>query len=205
MLLTLLLPRGNSHLLPHAIKKLLERSLQDLASRTLEVHMCSNSSQESEERTVEELEGKPFFGNDHPGPKSLKYHLPSTSNIAPNPPSYFSDISENSLNRPNNKSPVTTFSNSPAIQSLSLKNHRLLLLIASTNLSTALINPSVYVILKSTSGALNQSKTFSVNKAGSNSITPDLSKPQISVLRGSRSAPFKDALAASWASVQTKF
>lgn len=64
---------------------------------------------------------------------------------------------------------------------------------------------TIHGILEPTSGALKQSKTFFVNKAGSKSIRPDLSKPQISVLRGSRSAPFKDALAASWASVQTKF
>ena len=161
-------------------------------------YACSNSTQESENRTVEELEGRPFFGNDHPGSKSPKYHLPSMSNISPRPPSHFCDICYHSLNRSNDKSPVTNSSNSPAVQSLTPENHRFIPFMAPTNLTTALPNPSVHGILKPISGALNQPKSLSVDnsKTGPKFIRSDLSQPQASILRGYWSAQVNNALTA---------
>ncbi len=161
-------------------------------------YACSNSTQESENRTVEELEGRPFFGNDHPGSKSPKYHLPSMSNISPGPPSHFCDICYHSLNRSNDKSPVTNSSNSPAVQSLTPENHRFIPFMAPTNLTTALPNPSVHGILNPISGALNQPKSLSVDnsKTGPKFIRPDLSQPQASILRGHWSAQVNNALTA---------
>ena len=161
-------------------------------------YACSNSTQESENRTVEELEGRPFFGNDHPGSKSPKYHLPSMSNISPGPPSHFCDICYHSLNRSNDKSPVTISSNSPAVQSLTPENHRFIPFMAPTNLTTALPNPSVHGILNPISGALNQPKSLSVDKSktGPKFIRSDLSQPQASILRGHWSAQVNNALTA---------
>lgn len=161
-------------------------------------YACSNSTQESENRTVEELEGRPFFGNDHPGSKSPKYHLPSMSNISPGPPSHFCDICYHSLNRSNDKSPVTSSSNSPAVQSLTPENHRFIPFMAPTNLTTALPNPSVHGILNPISGTLNQPKSLSVDnsKTGPKFIRPDLSQPQASILRGHWSAQVNNALTA---------
>ncbi|CDO56806.1 Hypothetical protein, no similarity [Geotrichum candidum] len=161
-------------------------------------YACSNSTQESENRTIEELEGRPFFGNDHPGSKSPKYHLPSMSNISPGPPSHFCDICYHSLNRSNDKSPVTNSSNSPAVQSLTPENHRFIPFMAPTNLTTALPNPSVHGILKPISGALNQPKSLSVDnsKTGPKFIRSDLSQPQASILRGHWSAQVNNALTA---------
>ena len=78
---------------------------------------------------------------------------------------------------------------------------------APTNSSTPCANPTIRGTLKSGSSALNWPKSLSVDnsKAGLKLIRSDLSQPQTSILRRSRSAPVDNALGAPQALLQSKF